>query len=128
MHLSAYGLREGLIFDGMTAELKQADPLVAAAEVMARRPGNPEGLGEALQRWLQEPFEQLDPVLPPVRERTVRAAACRLADLGARLLPDHRASIVFEQVLRGSVILSGPSSRSVCFIATPPMAPPQRPR
>ena len=69
VHLSAYGLREGLIFDGMTAELKQADPLVAAAEVMARRPGNPEGLGEALQRWLQEPFEQLDPVLPPVRER-----------------------------------------------------------
>ncbi len=100
VHLSAYGLREGLIFDGMAAELKQADPLVAAAEVMARRPGSPDGLGEALQRWLQEAFDQLDPVFSPVRERIVRAAACRLADLGARLHPDHRASIVFEQVLR----------------------------
>jgi exopolyphosphatase/guanosine-5'-triphosphate,3'-diphosphate pyrophosphatase len=30
-------------------------------------------------------------------------AACRLADLGARLHPDHRADVVFEQVLRAPI-------------------------
>jgi exopolyphosphatase/guanosine-5'-triphosphate,3'-diphosphate pyrophosphatase len=31
------------------------------------------------------------------------AAACRLADRGARLHPDHRADIAFEQVLRAPI-------------------------
>jgi exopolyphosphatase/guanosine-5'-triphosphate,3'-diphosphate pyrophosphatase len=31
------------------------------------------------------------------------AAACRLADLGSRLHPDHRADLVFEQVLRAPI-------------------------
>jgi exopolyphosphatase/guanosine-5'-triphosphate,3'-diphosphate pyrophosphatase len=40
-------------------------------------------------------FEARDPVL--------LAAACRLADLGARLHPDHRADLAFEQVLRAPI-------------------------
>jgi exopolyphosphatase/guanosine-5'-triphosphate,3'-diphosphate pyrophosphatase len=31
------------------------------------------------------------------------AAACRLADLGARLHPDHRAELAFDQVLRAPI-------------------------
>jgi exopolyphosphatase/guanosine-5'-triphosphate,3'-diphosphate pyrophosphatase len=31
------------------------------------------------------------------------SAACRLADLGSRLHPDHRADVVFEQVLRAPI-------------------------
>jgi exopolyphosphatase/guanosine-5'-triphosphate,3'-diphosphate pyrophosphatase len=100
IHLSAYGLREGLIFDGMARELQTADPLIAATEAMGNRSGSSDGLGAALQDWLRPSFDRLEPVFKPQRERIVRGAACRLADLGARLHPDHRASIVFEQVLR----------------------------
>ena len=31
------------------------------------------------------------------------AAACRLAELGAQLHPDHRARLIFDQVLRAPI-------------------------
>jgi exopolyphosphatase/guanosine-5'-triphosphate,3'-diphosphate pyrophosphatase len=44
------------------------------------------------------------------------AAACRLADLGARLHPDHRADLVFEQVLRAPI--PGMAHVERAFLAT----------
>jgi exopolyphosphatase/guanosine-5'-triphosphate,3'-diphosphate pyrophosphatase len=49
------------------------------------------------------------------RDRVLRAAACRLADLGARLHPDHRADLVFEQVLRAPV--AGQTHAERAFLA-----------
>ncbi|HEX2560756.1 MAG TPA: Ppx/GppA family phosphatase, partial [Phenylobacterium sp.] len=37
------------------------------------------------------------------RDPILLAAACRLADLGARLHPDHRADLAFDQVLRAPI-------------------------
>ena len=55
------------------------------------------------------------------------AAACRLADLGARLHPDHRADLVFEQVLRAPIAGDGQASerswRPPSSRATPPLSP-----
>ena len=59
-------------------------------------------LGGALEAWLTPVFEGLNPVFGQ-REPVLLAAACRLADLGARLHPDHRADIAFEQVLRAPI-------------------------
>ena len=39
----------------------------------------------------------------PERDPVLAAAACRLADLGARLHPDHRVDLVFDQVLRAPI-------------------------
>ena len=43
------------------------------------------------------------------------AAACRLADLGGRLHPDHRAELAFAQVLRAPI--AGMSHTERCFLA-----------
>ena len=51
----------------------------------------------------------------PGREGVLIAAACRLADLGARLHPDHRADLAFDQVLRAPI--AGMSHPERAFLA-----------
>ena len=62
-----------------------------------------EVLGAALQNWIWPVFSRLEPVFENGRDETLAAAVCRLADFGARLHPDHRADLVFDQVLRAPV-------------------------
>jgi exopolyphosphatase/guanosine-5'-triphosphate,3'-diphosphate pyrophosphatase len=50
------------------------------------------------------------------RDATLMAAACRLADLGARLHPDHRAELAFDQVLRAPI--PGQSHPERAFLAS----------
>ena len=101
--VSAYGLREGIVFDAMSAELKQEDPLIAGCAALGARQAIAEDLGQALERWLAPAMATLAPVFPGKRDTVLLAAACRLADLGSRLHPDHRADLVFEQVLRAPI-------------------------
>jgi exopolyphosphatase/guanosine-5'-triphosphate,3'-diphosphate pyrophosphatase len=102
VRLSAYGLREGLLFDTMEPALRKQDPLIAGCADLGGRPGAAEALGAALETWLAEPFGQLEPLFDN-RDPVLLAAACRLADFGAQLHPDHRADLVFEQVLRAPI-------------------------
>ena len=99
---SAYGLREGLLFDAMPAGVRSRDPLVAGCAALGGRLAVDDGLGPALEAWLEPVFAAL-PGGFGERDRIVTAAACRLADLGATLHPDHRATLVFEQVLRAPI-------------------------
>ena len=57
----------------------------------------------------------LPPVFEPRRDAVLLAAACRLADLGARLHPDHRADLAFEQVLRAPI--AGQTHAERAFLA-----------
>jgi exopolyphosphatase/guanosine-5'-triphosphate,3'-diphosphate pyrophosphatase len=100
--LSAYGLREGLIFDAMSARTRALDPLVAGCAALGGRPQAAETFGSALESWLQGAFASL-PELFGQRDADLLAAACRLADFGSQLHPDHRADLVFEQVLRAPI-------------------------
>ena len=100
--ISAYGIREGLLLDAMPPEVRRRDPLVEGAAALGGRKEAAEALGEALERWLSPAMVTLQPVFGN-RDPTLIAAACRLADLGARLHPDHRADLVFEQVLRAPI-------------------------
>jgi len=97
--LSAYGLREGLIFDAMNRRTRSRDPLVAGCAALGSRADVAESLGAALEDWLGAAFAKLDPVFG-ARDALLLAAAARLAEFGAQLHPDHRANLVFEQVLR----------------------------
>jgi exopolyphosphatase/guanosine-5'-triphosphate,3'-diphosphate pyrophosphatase len=100
--LSAYGLREGLLFEMLSKEDRLRDPLVeGCADLGGRRP-SAQALGAALEAWLAPAFAKLGPVFGG-RDPTLLAASCRLADLGAYLHPDHRAELVFEQVLRAPI-------------------------
>jgi exopolyphosphatase/guanosine-5'-triphosphate,3'-diphosphate pyrophosphatase len=100
--ISAFGLREGLLLDSMTAEVRRRDPLIEGCEVLTAVRGLSSDLGGALEAWIAPSFESL-PAVFGAREPILLAAACRLADLGARLHPDHRADIAFEQVLRAPI-------------------------
>ena len=113
--LSAFGLREGVLFEAMPEAQRRKDPLIEGCAALSRREGaNPE-LGVALQRWVTPAFETLDPVLG-AREPVMLAAACNLADLGARLHPDHRADLIFHQVLRAPI--PGMNHAERVFLAT----------
>ncbi|HLK23784.1 MAG TPA: Ppx/GppA phosphatase family protein [Caulobacteraceae bacterium] len=100
--ISAYGLREGLLLDAMPARTRALDPLIEGCAALGARQGVSEDVGPALEAWLRPVFSRLPPVFGE-REPTLVAAACRLADVGARLHPDHRADLVFEQVLRAPI-------------------------
>lgn len=100
--MSAYGLREGLLYDGMARPLREQDPLIAGCAALGARQGVDEDLAPALEAWLAPAFATLEPVFGH-RDPVLLAAACRLADLGARLHPDHRADLLFEQVLRAPI-------------------------
>ena len=100
--VSAFGLREGLLFEAMDAEVRQRDPLVAGCQALAAALGMAPGLGGALEAWLAPAFATLPPLFGE-REAVLMSAACQLADLGARLHPDHRADLAFEQVLRAPI-------------------------
>ena len=101
--ISSYGLREGLLFAAMTPAVQALDPLVEGCAALGVRHGVAERLGPAVEAWLTPLWSKLDPVFPNGRDRVLMAAACRLADVGARLHPDHRADLVFDQVLRATI-------------------------
>ncbi len=100
--ISAFGLREGLLLEAMPGRMRALDPLVEGCAALGARQGVSEEIGPALETWLTPAFRALEPVFPG-REPVLIAAAYRLADLGARLHPDHRADLVFEQVLRAPI-------------------------
>ncbi|HSV03397.1 MAG TPA: Ppx/GppA phosphatase family protein [Phenylobacterium sp.] len=113
--VSAFGLREGLLFESMPPEVRRRDPLIEGCEVLTAARGLSPELGGALEAWIAPAFEIL-PALFEEREAVLRAAACRLADLGARLHPDHRADVVFEQVLRAPI--AGMTHTERAFLAS----------
>ena len=99
---SAYGLREGLVFESASPRLRRRDPLVEGCAALGARSAVAEPLGAALEAWLAEAFGSLEPVFGR-RDSVLIAAACRLAELGAQLHPDHRARLIFDQVLRAPI-------------------------
>lgn len=113
--ISAYGLREGLLLESMTPEEAGRDPLIEGCEALTTVRGLSADLGGALHRWLQPAFGQL-PAVFGAREPILIAAACRLADLGARLHPDHRGDLAFEQVLRAPI--AGMNHAERAFLAS----------
>jgi len=114
--ISAFGLREGLLFDAMSDDLRARDPLIEGCASLGARNGVAERLGPALERWLRPLWDKLEPVFSNGREAVLVAAAARLADVGARLHPDHRADLVFEEVLRAPI--PGQSHAERTFLAT----------
>jgi exopolyphosphatase/guanosine-5'-triphosphate,3'-diphosphate pyrophosphatase len=100
--ISAYGVREGLLLEAMDPEVRKRDPLIAGCAALTSVRGLSGDLGGALEAWLTPAFGRLAPVFG-ARDPVLLAAASRLADLGARLHPDHRADIAFEQALRAPI-------------------------
>jgi len=96
---SAYGLREGLLFDELDAAQRALDPLVAACRLIAQLTPRFPVAGEDLLAWLDPLFA--DESAP---ERRLRLAACLLSDIGWRIHPDYRADHAMADVLHTPVV------------------------
>ena len=112
--MSAYGLREGLLLEAMRPADRRRDPLIEGCAALGSRFGVADALGTALEAWLGGAFATLEPVFDD-RDGALLAAAARLAELGAQLHPDHRADLIFEQVLRAPI--SGMTHPERAFLA-----------
>ncbi|WP_213981817.1 Ppx/GppA family phosphatase [Sphingomonas sp. dw_22] len=95
--VSAYGLREGLLFQRLSIQERQEDPLIVAAREEGQRLGRFAEHGDLLDAWVAPLFE--DDAADLAR---LRHAACLLADVGWRANPEFRAERGMEIGLHGN--------------------------
>jgi exopolyphosphatase/guanosine-5'-triphosphate,3'-diphosphate pyrophosphatase len=95
--VSAYGLREGLLYEALPASIKAQDPLIAATREEGQRQGRFPEHGDLLDRWVAPLFE--GEAAEIVR---LRHAACLLADVGWRAHPEFRAERGLDIALHGN--------------------------
>jgi exopolyphosphatase/guanosine-5'-triphosphate,3'-diphosphate pyrophosphatase len=94
--VSSFGIREGLLFHGLTPAERRLDPLVEAAREAGRGLSRFGEHGDLLDRWIAPIFDD-----PPERAR-LRLAACLLADVAWQAHPDFRAERGLEMALHGN--------------------------
>jgi len=97
--ISAFGVREGVLFAKLPADERAEDPLIAACRDLAFRLGRDVGLGPVLERWIAPLFADAQPGF----QRLCRAASW-LSDVEWRAHPDHRAEQAFVEVLNAPFI------------------------
>ncbi|PBN45018.1 Ppx/GppA family phosphatase [Sphingobium sp. D43FB] len=95
--VSAYGLREGLLYEDLPADIRQDDPLLVAAEAEGEAQSRFRGHGDRIERWIAPLFLDDSADL-----RRIRRAACLLADVGWRANPDFRAERGVEIALHSN--------------------------
>jgi exopolyphosphatase/guanosine-5'-triphosphate,3'-diphosphate pyrophosphatase len=92
---SANGLREGWYARALPPDIRQADPLLSAAQELAARFGRDPRLPAALARWTTGLFET-----ESAADAALRIAACWASDIGSHDHPDYRAEHSYFRVLR----------------------------
>jgi exopolyphosphatase/guanosine-5'-triphosphate,3'-diphosphate pyrophosphatase len=100
--MSAYGLREGLLYQALSPAARQQDPLLSAAREAAGRlgrfsDGSDADVGDALLAFTDPLFANDTPA-----QRRIRHAACLLADSAWRAHPDMRAEDGMDTALHGT--------------------------
>lgn len=95
---SAYGLREGHLFDQLSEKDRSSDPLLHTCSEIARRLDR---FGEAtgIARWTRALFVGETPAAARLRE-----AACLLSDFCWTEHPDYRAEHAYLRTLRMAVV------------------------
>ena len=95
--VSAYGLREGLLYEGLALELRAKDPLVEAAHLVGATLGRFPEHGDLLARWIAPLFPDED-----TRSARLRHVACLLGDVGWMANPELRAERGLDIALYGN--------------------------
>ena len=96
--VSAYGIREGLLYEQMPEKLRARDPLIEAARMAEMTQSRIPGFGKKL-------FEFLEPLFPDVNQDRLRLikTACLLHDTTWRAHPDYRAEACFDNATRANL-------------------------
>ncbi|MES2175426.1 MAG: Ppx/GppA family phosphatase [Pseudomonadota bacterium] len=95
--VSAYGLREGLLYEALPEDIRADDPLLVAAEAEGEAQARFRGHGDRIDKWIAPLFADDD-----AAARRIRRAACLLADVGWRANPDFRAERGVEIALHSN--------------------------
>ncbi len=96
--VSAYGIREGLLYEQMPERLRARDPLIEAARMAELTQARIPGFGKKLFEFL----EPLYKTATPERLRLIKAA-CLLHDTTWRAHPDYRAEACFDNATRSNL-------------------------
>lgn len=95
--VSAYGLREGLLYGDLSEEERALDPLICTAREEGRLRGRFPEHGDLLYKWITPLFEGESPA-----NGRLRLATCLLADIGWRAHPEFRAERGLDAGLHGT--------------------------
>lgn len=96
--VSAYGLREGLLYENMPNWMRSSDPLITASQELEKQFARFPGFGLKLKNWLSPLLEKYD-----TRTARLAEAACYLHDTNWRYHPDFRAQMSFEIVAQANI-------------------------
>ena len=99
--ISAFGLREGLLYELLSDEERRRDPLLAACEELATLRARSVANAWELCRWTDVLFERPGPK-ESAGERRLRHAACLLSDIGWRAHPEYRGEQSLDLIAHAS--------------------------
>jgi len=94
--VSSFGIREGLLYDELSAEERALDPLIEAAREAGAGLGRFAQHGDVLDAWIAPAFDDSP------RLARLRLAACMLADIAWAAHPDFRAERGIDMALHGN--------------------------
>tara|TARA_R110002096_G_scaffold416576_2_gene619194 strand:+ start:185 stop:1654 length:1470 start_codon:yes stop_codon:yes gene_type:complete len=94
--VSAFGVREGLLYDEMDPEVRKQDPLIVGCHQVAEMTGRFPEHGERLYDWISPLFSDESD-----ERKRLRLAICILSDVGWRGHPEYRAEKVVAEILYG---------------------------
>lgn len=96
-YVSAFGLREGLLYRDLDPATKDEDPLLAAALEVGEKLGRFGDHGTALNLWM-------DPLFPDetTELHRLRLATCLLGDIAWNAHPDFRAERAVDMAIHGN--------------------------
>lgn len=101
--VSAAGVREGMLYEQLPAQVRALDPLLSAAaefnQLRARAPAH----AEELHAWADAFFRSTGREESPEDAR-LRHAACLLSDIAWRAHPDYRGPQAFDLVANSSLV------------------------
>ena len=113
--ISTAGLREGLVYNVMSDELKMRDALLDGCRDLARGNLDNRIFGGPLYKFLKEADGAFPKANNPENEERLRKAACYLTGMGKGLHPDYKAKLVFDDVLYAPLV--GLTHRERAYLA-----------
>ncbi|WP_416897333.1 MAG: hypothetical protein ACMVY4_17865 [Minwuia sp.] len=110
---SAHGVREGAYLEGLDADVRAQDPLIAGVRAIAAQEARfSDETGKAVFDWISPLFtDETD------WQRRLRLAACLLCDTGWRTHPDYRATQSYRRVLRAPLLALNHAERTFISIS-----------
>jgi len=107
--VSSYGIREGMLYEQMPADLRARDPLIEACRFAEAKDARLPGFGKILYDFVLPLFPKAD-----WQKKRIIKAACLLHDVTWRAHPDYRDEVAFDNATRAN--LGGLKHRERVFL------------